>query len=110
MANPHWQESYSIKSEQNKLLQFPWTVSTFPKVNNSVTNHHATVPYLAELLKFDNPTAALKRRGAEFTFNPQSMLDLILRIKQQSDEIILAPSFDHAVGDPILDDISILPS
>lgn len=61
-----------------------------------------------------DPIEAHARRGAPFTFDPVSLKLLIERVKAplggEEGNIIYAPSFDHAVKDPVEDDIKILSS
>lgn len=62
---------------------------------------------------FPNPSEAHRRRGAEFTFDGPSFLTLVktLRVPLTSTTLIItAPSFSHALKDPIENDIQILPS
>lgn len=58
-----------------------------------------------------NPQEAYARRGAHWTFDPNGILDLLqnLRDPENKDVAIRAPSFDHAKGDPVTDDIEIHP-
>lgn len=63
---------------------------------------------------FDDPTNAHARRGAEFTFDGESFLNLVRALRAPLDgelgsRPILAPSFDHAAKDPVADDIAIRP-
>ncbi|KAG0633226.1 P-loop containing nucleoside triphosphate hydrolase protein [Tuber brumale] len=67
----------------------------------------------AALSAMPNPIEAHARRGAPFTFDPVSLKRLIERVKAplgEEEKIIYAPSFDHAVKDPVEDDIKILSS
>jgi len=62
-----------------------------------------------------DPIEAHARRGAPFTFDPVSLKLLIERVKaplggEGGEKIIHAPSFDHAVKDPVENDIKILSS
>ncbi|RPA95552.1 hypothetical protein L873DRAFT_1812663 [Choiromyces venosus 120613-1] len=61
-----------------------------------------------------DPIEAHARRGAPFTFDPVSLKALIERVKAPlsagEEQIIYAPSFDHALKDPVEDDIKILSS
>lgn len=57
---------------------------------------------------------AFRRRGAPFTFDADGLLNLIAALKAgpltepDSEELVFtAPSFDHAVQDPVADDIRI---
>lgn len=68
----------------------------------------------AALSAFKDPAEAFRRRGAPFTFDADAFIRLVLRLKDtpvtgadEPEEIILAPSFDHAVGDPLPDAIAI---
>ncbi|KAF5525588.1 putative uridine kinase [Colletotrichum aenigma] len=68
----------------------------------------------AVLSSFDDPDLALKRRGAPFTFDARGFLKLIRRLKtvpvttcDEPQIVISAPSFDHAVKDPLPDAIAI---
>ncbi|KAL2204123.1 P-loop containing nucleoside triphosphate hydrolase protein [Sarocladium strictum] len=64
----------------------------------------------AELDQLPDPTLAHARRGAAFTFNATKFLSLIQALRKSPPALIRAPSFDHAVKDPVEDDIEILPS
>ncbi|KAG0127121.1 P-loop containing nucleoside triphosphate hydrolase protein [Tuber indicum] len=67
----------------------------------------------AALSAMPNPIEAHARRGAPFTFDPVSLKRLIEQVKaplEEEEKIIYAPSFDHAVKDPVEDDIKILSS
>ncbi|CAG8559774.1 9152_t:CDS:2 [Ambispora leptoticha] len=54
------------------------------------------------------------RRGSYWTFDAEGLLELLKTLRQPIDpenpNVVKAPSFEHAIGDPIKDDISILPS
>jgi pantothenate kinase len=58
-----------------------------------------------------NPQEAHARRGAHFTFDPNGILQLLQAIRDPANRntVIKAPSFDHAKGDPVADDIEIYP-
>ncbi|KAK9447447.1 P-loop containing nucleoside triphosphate hydrolase protein [Limtongia smithiae] len=67
----------------------------------------------AQLAAMPNAEEAIARRGAPFTFDPESLLSLVqkLRVPVSADaKSIYAPSFDHAVKDPIENDIKVLPT
>lgn len=58
-----------------------------------------------------DPKHAHARRGAAFTFDAAKFLALVQALRAApSTEVILAPSFDHALKDPKEGDIAILPS
>ncbi|KAF3037213.1 putative kinase [Didymella heteroderae] len=64
------------------------------------------------LAAFDDPVTAFQRRGAPFTFDANAFLRLIKTLKStpvttgdESEQPVFAPSFDHAVQDPVENDI-----
>ncbi|WP_111639595.1 nucleoside/nucleotide kinase family protein [Marinomonas shanghaiensis] len=62
----------------------------------------------AQLSALPNADEAFARRGAPWTFDSAAFVERVKRIKhgyQQED--ILWPSFDHALGDPTEDDLTI---
>lgn len=66
----------------------------------------------AQLAAMPDPATAIHRRGAEFTFDAQAFYQLVERLREPltlASPIVYAPSFDHAIKDPIANDISILP-
>ncbi|KAI1874080.1 uncharacterized protein JN550_002659 [Neoarthrinium moseri] len=67
----------------------------------------------AILDQMPDPVKAHARRGAEFTFDGESYLKLIQALRVPLDrattQSIYAPSFDHAVKDPVDNDIEIKP-
>lgn len=66
-----------------------------------------------QLSSFPNSTAAHARRGAAFTFDAASFLELVKDLREPlvpESKTVHAPSFDHALKDPIQDDITILPT
>ncbi|KAK9453792.1 P-loop containing nucleoside triphosphate hydrolase protein [Dipodascopsis uninucleata] len=71
---------------------------------------HYTRKHLAEM---PNSAEAFARRGAPFTFDAPGLLALIEKLRAtliHDAKPIYAPSFDHAVKDPIESDIEILPT
>ena len=57
-----------------------------------------------------DPTTAHARRGAAFTFDGASFLSLVRKLREPllpESQTLYAPSFDHAVKDPVADDIAI---
>ncbi|KAI9706254.1 MAG: hypothetical protein M1820_004829 [Bogoriella megaspora] len=59
-----------------------------------------------------DPAIAHARRGAAFTFDSDSFLQLVENLRHPicpETSTIHAPSFDHAVKDPVADDIAISP-
>ncbi|QUX94881.1 hypothetical protein C0J08_05410 [Marinomonas sp. CT5] len=62
----------------------------------------------AQLRALPNDDEAFARRGAPWTFDSLGFIERVKKIKQgYRQEDIFWPSFDHALGDPIEDDLSI---
>lgn len=64
----------------------------------------------AQLSAMPNPDEAHYRRGAAFTFDADGYLKLIEKLRkpiEATTSTIRAPSFDHAIKDPVEDDIFI---
>ncbi|KAI9332282.1 P-loop containing nucleoside triphosphate hydrolase protein [Zopfochytrium polystomum] len=57
--------------------------------------------------QMEDPTEAHRRRGAPFTFDAKALVDLVDKLRTHPNESFRAPSFDHAVGDPIPEAIAI---
>lgn len=67
----------------------------------------------AELSAMPDPTTAHARRGAAFTFDGAAYLALVKALREPITpemRTLYAPSFDHAVKDPVENDIAISPS
>lgn len=67
----------------------------------------------AQLSAMPDPTMAHARRGATFTFDANSFLELVKELRKPllpESKTLYAPSFDHSVKDPVADDIPIHPS
>ncbi len=67
----------------------------------------------AQLSAMPDPTTAHARRGAAFTFDGDSFLTLVHKLREPllpESTTLYAPSFDHAVKDPVADDIAIPPT
>ncbi|EGW30094.1 uncharacterized protein SPAPADRAFT_144289 [Spathaspora passalidarum NRRL Y-27907] len=63
-----------------------------------------------ELARMDDPQEAFARRGAPFTFNPRGFIDVIKKISDPAyTDTVYAPSFDHAVKDPVDGGVTIGP-
>src|SRR6202000_2994348 len=66
----------------------------------------------AQLDAMPDPVSAHARRGAAFTFDGDSFLSLVKELREPlcpESKTFYAPSFDHAVKDPVADDIAIAP-
>lgn len=64
----------------------------------------------AQLSAMPDPHTAHARRGAAFTFDAPAFLELVKKLREPlcpETSTIFAPSFDHAVKDPVADDIPI---
>lgn len=68
----------------------------------------------AALSRFNDPDLAFRRRGAPFTFDVAGFLRLVMTLKKtpvtsagEPEVVIHAPSFDHAIQDPVIEDIEI---
>lgn len=72
--------------------------------------YHLTRKQLSEM---PNAEEAVFRRGAAFTFDGDKYLKLVEEVRKPlgpETNTIYAPSFDHAVKDPVEDDIPIAPT
>jgi len=64
----------------------------------------------AQLSAMPDPITAHARRGAAFTFDGESFLKFVRKLRDPicpETGTLYAPSFDHAVKDPVYDDIAI---
>ncbi|TKA70397.1 hypothetical protein B0A55_05611 [Friedmanniomyces simplex] len=64
----------------------------------------------AQLSAMPDPNTAHARRGAAFTFDAPAFLELVKKLRQPlcpETGTIYAPSFDHAVKDPVANDLPI---
>ncbi|CAD6505136.1 BgTH12-00631 [Blumeria graminis f. sp. triticale] len=67
----------------------------------------------AQLDALPDPAQAHARRGAAYTFDAASLLSLVVALREPlgaSTRTIYAPSFSHALKDPVENEISISPS
>ncbi|KAL3481575.1 P-loop containing nucleoside triphosphate hydrolase protein [Aspergillus californicus] len=72
--------------------------------------YHLTRAQLAEM---PDPEFAAARRGAAFTFDGEKFLQLVRALREpltSDSQILYAPSFDHAVKDPVDNDVPIAPT
>ncbi|KAB5591472.1 P-loop nucleoside triphosphate hydrolase [Ceratobasidium theobromae] len=72
-----------------------------------------------ELNKFENVKEAYDRRGAAFTFDAASYVHFVTKLRQSpysnvtpppQTSFLYAPTFDHALKDPVPNGLTILPS
>lgn len=67
----------------------------------------------AQLSAMPDPNTAHHRRGAAFTFDDKAFLELVKTLRRTllpESKTVYAPSFDHAIKDPVADDIPIHPA
>lgn len=65
-----------------------------------------------QLSAMEDPDTAHARRGAAFTFDAPAFLTLVKKLREPlcaESSTLYAPSFDHAIKDPVQDDIAIHP-
>ncbi|KAL1852839.1 hypothetical protein Daus18300_012002 [Diaporthe australafricana] len=66
--------------------------------------------YRSQLAAMPNPAEAIHRRGAAFTFDAERFRQLVRALREPvtgATPAVYAPSFDHAVKDPVEDDVEI---
>ena len=64
--------------------------------------------YRSQLEQFANKDQAFARRGAHWTFDAAKFVDKLRVLRENNSyDAIKFPSFDHAIGDPIEDDIEV---
>jgi pantothenate kinase len=61
----------------------------------------------AALAQFDDPAAALTRRGSPWTFDPAGLADKLQKLRKNLYESNTWPAFEHGVGDPVAEAISV---
>lgn len=73
----------------------------------SMDGYHLT---RAQLAAMPDPAHAIARRGAAFTFDPAKFIKLVRVLREDvgpDSATLYAPSFDHAVKDPVENDVPI---
>jgi pantothenate kinase len=65
--------------------------------------------YRRQLDAMPNPGEAHARRGAHWTFDADAYLHCLETIRKAGEATVLAASFDHGVGDPVPDNITVGP-
>jgi pantothenate kinase len=63
----------------------------------------------AALAQFADPAAALARRGSPWTFDPAGLVDKLQQLRKNHTKSTTWPDFQHGVGDPVADAISVNP-
>jgi pantothenate kinase len=83
-------------------------------VNNAQDGFHHTKATLSKMRSQECP---FQRRGAPFTFNAESFLNLVQALRHttvteldEPEQAFWVPSFDHAIKDPVERDIRIASS
>ncbi|RMJ18077.1 hypothetical protein CDV36_002246 [Fusarium kuroshium] len=62
---------------------------------------------LDTLCTMPNSKDLIARRGAPWTFDGDAVVELIRKLQNSPDQIITAPTFDHAKKDPVPDSLTI---
>jgi pantothenate kinase len=62
----------------------------------------------AALVQLADPAAALVRRGSPWTFDPAGLADKLQQLRNNPAESTTWPDFQHGVGDPVAEAISII--
>lgn len=75
-------------------------------VSLSMDGFHLTKAALAQ---FDDPTAALARRGSPWTFDPMGLAMKLRQLRNNPENMTTWPDFQHGVGDPVADAIHVSP-
>ena len=68
----------------------------------------------AALARFPDPAAALRRRGSPWTFDPSGLAARLKMLREAPSGFeaspVMWPGFEHGVGDPVEDAVTISPS
>lgn len=87
--------------------QFPGSVLSAIAVCVPMDGYHLS---RAQLLSLPDPAMAVAKRGAAFTFSAETFLALVKKLRDPllpDSPTLYAPSFDHAIKDPVENDIAI---
>ncbi|KAK6533847.1 hypothetical protein TWF281_005198 [Arthrobotrys megalospora] len=93
----------AVVHEINKLSQLQHGVAVACAI--PMDGYHLSREDLASL---PDPEEARQRRGAPFTFDVHGLYQLLEQLRGPVSSTLYAPSFDHAIKDPIPDNITIL--
>ena len=63
----------------------------------------------AALAQFADPAATFQRRGSPWTFDPAGLASKLQQLRNNPAESTTWPDFQHGVGDPVADAISVNP-
>ena len=63
----------------------------------------------AALAQFEDPAAALTRRGSPWTFDPVGLAASLQKLRKTPYVLNTWPTFEHGVGDPVADAITVNP-
>lgn len=64
----------------------------------------------AQLRQMPDPQAAFARRGAPWTFDVQALFQRLQLLRDNLDENVSWPDFQHGIGDPVQDAFVVAPS
>ena len=90
--------------------QAPGCASTPIAISVPMDGYHLS---RVQLSAMPDPVTAHHRRGAAFTFDDKAFLELVKSLRKPllpESKTLYAPSFDHAIKDPVVDDIPIYPT
>jgi pantothenate kinase len=90
----------AVNERTNSTIASPMAVAL------SMDGFHLTKAVLAQ---FADPAAALARRGSPWTFDPAGLADKLQQLRNNPTESTTWPDFQHGVGDPVADAISVNP-
>ncbi|RMZ78779.1 hypothetical protein DV738_g3672, partial [Chaetothyriales sp. CBS 135597] len=100
LANKAWTKFQTLDASQRLLI----AIAGIPGSGKT------TLAALVQLAEMPNAEEAIFRRGAAFTFDSNGFFELVRQVRaplQATTATIYAPSFDHAIKDPVPNDIGI---
>ncbi|RMD41111.1 hypothetical protein DV735_g4048, partial [Chaetothyriales sp. CBS 134920] len=104
LANKAWTKFQTLDASQRLLI----AIAGIPGSGKT------TLAALVQLAEMPNADEAIFRRGAAFTFDSKAYSDLVRQVRAPLDPAaattIYAPSFDHAIKDPVPGDVGIPPT
>jgi pantothenate kinase len=96
----------NLEDAVNERINATKVTTTKSAVALSMDGFHLTKAALAQ---FADPAAALARRGSPWTFDPAGLADKLQQLRKTSETSTTWPDFQHGVGDPVADAISVNP-